>query len=597
MKKYCLVFVLTVGFAASCAGQIDFTQFHHPATLQNDMQNLISTHPLLATGFTIGNSVNGLPIQGIKISLNPGVDDPAKGDLIFVGLHHAREWLAAEMPLYLAEYLLTHYATDPGLQTCMNHVQIWIIPVLNPDGYAFTQTPANRYWRKNRRNNGDGTFGVDLNRNYSYQWGLGSGAGGSHNTFDDTYIGPSSFSEPETVALRDFIQTRHNPRGLVSYHTFSELFLRPWSFTLSDPPGAPTLQYIQQDSIARMTAVHGTLYSPNLPYFSFGEATDYFWNGMRLAGFTPEMRPSPANGLNGFSPDPSQIIPNNEENLPAALALVHDAGCTYLWIGDYAGDIGTEPSAVWLGDHWSHEFWVSPDISTVPGTLVGGSTVTLNITVHNDGPGPQFNAIVRAYYTDPRISLEFPNPAAVLIGEQTVPFLHPGSTTVSFPWTVPMGTNSWGEYHWCVGAIVMHPDDRPLTTQIQLSSNIGGRNFQTVPVIAGLQNLFVAVTNYFNVPVEYEMNIDKTALPRGWNLLAPRLQTQRKPNRKAMLLGVTGMVLEPGETIIQPLQLSVPKSARTGMRTVIKVNGVLKPLVAGKRVPSGNGYTFDVRVK
>jgi hypothetical protein len=60
------------------------------------------------------------------------VDDPAKGDVVFVGLHHAREWLAAEMPLRLAEYLLTNYGTDPGLQACMNNLQIWIIPVLNP---------------------------------------------------------------------------------------------------------------------------------------------------------------------------------------------------------------------------------------------------------------------------------------------------------------------------------------------------------------------------------------------------------------------------------------------------------------------------------
>src|ERR1700730_19122527 len=99
-----------------------------------------------------------------------------------------------------------------------------------------------------------------------------------------------------------------------------------------------------------------------------------------MAAFTPERRPS-SGGFGGFSPPSSQIIPNNEENLPAALALVHDAGCRTLWIKDYAGDTGAEPSAVWLGTQWSHDFWVSPDIGTVPVTLVGGSTVTLNVTV------------------------------------------------------------------------------------------------------------------------------------------------------------------------------------------------------------------------
>jgi len=594
MKARFALVIFALCLASSASGQIDFTQFHTPASLSSDLSGLAAAHPTLAQMVTIGTSIEGRPIQAIKISTNPGVDDAAKSDVIFVGLHHAREWLAAEMPLYLAEYLLTHYSTDTQLQTCMNHLQIWIIPVLNPDGYQYTAT-TDRFWRKNRRNNGDGTFGVDLNRNYNYQWGLGTGVQGSHNTFDDTYIGASAFSEPETAALRDFIQARHNPRAFVTYHTFSELFLRPWSYTLADPPGKPVLEYIQQDSIQRIAAVHGITYAPLIGYRSFGEATDYFWNGLRLAGFTPEMRPSPT-GVGGFAPDPSQIIPNNEENLPAALALIHDAGCRSLWIKDHTGDTGDEPSAVWLGDHWSHDFWVSPDIWTVPTTLIGGSTVTLNVRVHNDGPGPKKNSIVRAYYTDPRISLEFPSPASVLIGEQTVN-LHPGNNTVSFSWTVPTGTNSWGEYHWCVGAVVIHPDDRPLTTQIQISNNIGGRNFQTVAAAAGLQTLFVALTNYLDVAAEYEINIDRKTLPRGWQLLAPRLITHRKPNRKARLLNVQGMVLEPGETILQPLQLRVPAAPRAGVQAVINVNGVLKPLVAGKRVPVGNGYTFDVRVK
>src|SRR4029077_8121024 len=150
--------ILWIWATQNVLAQIDFTQYHTPATLASDLSNLATTHPSLSQMFTIGTSVEGRAIQGIKISTNPGVDDSAKGDVVFVGLHHAREWLAAEMPLRLAEYLLTNYATDPGLQGCMNNLQIWIIPVLNPDGYAYTADPNGyRYWRKNRRNNVDGT--------------------------------------------------------------------------------------------------------------------------------------------------------------------------------------------------------------------------------------------------------------------------------------------------------------------------------------------------------------------------------------------------------------------------------------------------------
>lgn len=591
-KRLVLISILLgLGVAPAIRAQIDFNQYHTPTSLTNDLTNLAANHPATSQLFSIGTSVEGRPIQGIKISTNPAVDDPTKGDVIFVGLHHAREWLAAEMPLRLAEYLLTN--TDPKLQACINNLQIWIIPVLNPDGYVYTADPNGyRYWRKNRRNNGDGTFGVDLNRNYGFEWGLNSGS--SPNTNDDTYRGPSPFSEPEVAAFRDFVAARRNPKAMLTYHTFTEQFLRPWSYTTSDPPGKPTLEYIVQDSIARIDAVHGETYGESIGYLSSGEATDYFWNQYRMASFTPEMRPA-TGGLDGFSPPASQIIPNNEENLPAALALINDAGCRSLWIKDYPGDTGTEPSAVWTATGWSHAFWVSPDIWTVPVTLVGGSTVTLNVQVHNDG-GMKKNAVVNAYYTDPRISLEFPNPVAVLIGSQTVNLSH-GDTTVSFSWTVPTGTNIWGEHHWCVGAIVMHPDDRPLTTEIQLTSNIGGHNFETVDASAGERLLAVAITNHLSVAAEYEATINRERLPRGWEVVIPPLPPNPKPDRKAMLLGVKGRVLQPGETVVQPVHLHVPEFAKAGAKIVLEVNGVLKPLVPGKRVPVGNGYTFEIHVQ
>jgi len=228
-------------------------------------------------------------------------------------------------------------------------------------------------WRKNRRNNGDGTYGVDLNRNYGCQWGGGSGSEGSDDTGDDCYRGTHAFSEPETAALRDFVQALDHPRAMVAYHSYSQLFLRPWAYTLADPPGEMTLRYIAQDSIARIAAVHGRVYDETIWYLCYGETGDYFWDGMRLATFTPELRPNTWEEGN-FDPDPNQIIPNNQENLPAAIALIKDAGCRKVWIKDHTNDNGVEPSAVWMGNHWSHAFWVSPDIWTVPAGQISGLT-------------------------------------------------------------------------------------------------------------------------------------------------------------------------------------------------------------------------------
>lgn len=101
------------------------------------------------------------------------------------------------------------------------------------------------------------------------------------------------------------------------------------------------------------------------------------------------------------------------------MGLLHDAGARELWIKDYPGDTGAEPSAVWTGSNWSHAFWVSPDISTVPADLVEGATVDLKVFVRNNTGVAQTNARVDLNYTDPRISLEFPNPAATLIKSVT----------------------------------------------------------------------------------------------------------------------------------------------------------------------------------
>ena len=84
---------------------------------------------------------------------------------------HAREWISIATCLYLIEQLTSSKAAK-----YINELNFHIVPVLNPDGYEYSRTPWNRYWRKNRnpnkrRNNWLKCKGVDLNRNWSYHWG------------------------------------------------------------------------------------------------------------------------------------------------------------------------------------------------------------------------------------------------------------------------------------------------------------------------------------------------------------------------------------------------------------------------------------------
>jgi hypothetical protein len=610
-----LTLAVGLGTTQLAAQPINFTAYHTPAQVDLEISRFPTRFPNLARVISLGNSLQGKPIRAIKISDNPDVDEAIEGDILFVALHHAREWVATETALYLAEQILTRYATDPKVKSDVDNLQIWIVPVVNPDGYLHTDTIATpagyRYWRKNRRLNADGTFGVDLNRNWGFQWGLIPGA--SNDPSNDLYYGTGPFSEPETQVLRSFIDTRPGLKAFVSYHSYGELFLRPWAHTTTDPPGESTLLSLYERSRDAISAVSGHVYVPDIWYTSSGEATDYLWGERRIAGFTPELRPTTAQGgggLAGFSFPPSIILPTAEENVPPALALVHDAAAREVWIRDYPTDNGAEPSAVWTATGWSTPFWVSPDIWTTPAQLTEGTTVTLHVQVHNNFGGPVSAVRVEAYWTDPRIALEFPALTSTLIDAQTVN-VPPGGKTLTMSWTVPTGTNSWGERHWCVGVVIKHQRDLPLTTQAQRSSNIAIRNFTTVAAAAAVSRQ-VAATNFLDTDAELRILLNR--LPPGWQVRVPdirelkpytldrRERARPQPRdpaaivRKGRLLKATGRLLRPGESVLIPLTIVPPAGAPRGAAADISVQGLLLPLVPGKREPQGNGYTFHVVV-
>ncbi len=195
------------------------------------LDSLAAEHPALTRIDTLGYSWEGRHIRAIKISDNADTDE-GEAEILVVGCHHAREIMSVDVPLRFAMYLLAHYGTSTQVAQLVDEREIWIVPMLNPDGHVYVQNNHSgdwwTWWRKNRRDNGDGTFGVDLNRNYSYMWGYDN-EGSSPSTSSPLYRGPAPFSEPETQALRDFCASRSFTLAL-SYHSYSELILFPWGY-------------------------------------------------------------------------------------------------------------------------------------------------------------------------------------------------------------------------------------------------------------------------------------------------------------------------------------------------------------------------------
>jgi|GEM_PF-778435 len=294
-----------------------FGSYHTHAEVEAMMRDMEASG--VAKVYDIGDSVEGDDIWAVRISDNPAVDED-EPSVLFVGCHHAREWISVEVPLYIAHYLTANYATNPEIASMVDNQQIWVVPMLNPDGYTYSRT-VNASWRKNRRNNGNGTYGVDLNRNYGYMWSYDN-EGSSGNTGAYDYRGSAPFSEPETRALRDLCLA-HPFRSMITYHNYGGEVAYPWGYKWESPPDRCRDRHMADVMRDLMNAVHGAGYTSEVyPYLTNGDTTDWTYGIFRIPSITIELRPTGTSGGSGFELPEDEIIPTCEENLPAALYLI-----------------------------------------------------------------------------------------------------------------------------------------------------------------------------------------------------------------------------------------------------------------------------------
>ncbi|MBL7982728.1 MAG: immune inhibitor A [Flavobacteriales bacterium] len=203
-------------------------------TWEELIANLDAMHALfpglISAKQAIGTTHEGRSLYMVRISNAPDVDQE-KPEVLYDALHHAREPASLSQLIFYMWHLLESYGTDEEVTYLLNNLELYFVPCVNPDGYVYNQTTAPEgggMWRKNRRVNGDGTFGVDLNRNYGQGWGTDD-SGSSPITGSDVYRGPSAFSEPETQAMRDLCNARQF-RMALNYHTFGNLLIYPWGY-------------------------------------------------------------------------------------------------------------------------------------------------------------------------------------------------------------------------------------------------------------------------------------------------------------------------------------------------------------------------------
>jgi murein tripeptide amidase MpaA len=293
---------------------------------------------------SLGNSFEGRPIWMIKISNRPNIDQNEPEILIECNMH-AREHLTAEQCLYFVHLLTDNYKQPTALgqrvTNIVNTREIYIIPMLNPDGAMYDiSTGAFTGWRKNRQTiPGSTKVGIDLNRNWSYMWGCCNGS--SSNPGSARYRGQYPFQATEDQVLRNFIESRvvngvQQIKEILNVHSYGQHVLYPYGYTKATTDAHMTLD--DHKAFAAMAQKMASLngykaMQGSQMYIYDGDFIDWAWGTQHIFGFTWELYPAWGCGCGGFHPPDSVIQQQTSRNMNAALYFFEQADCPYRQAG------------------------------------------------------------------------------------------------------------------------------------------------------------------------------------------------------------------------------------------------------------------------
>ncbi|MBN1954170.1 MAG: hypothetical protein JW900_03870 [Anaerolineae bacterium] len=337
----------------------------------------------------------GYDILAIRIT-NEAITG-AKPVLLIVSTHHAREMVVPELPDFFIDYLTGGfrgeggYGIDPDVTWLVDHREIWIVPLVNPDGRKMVE-PSGWWWRKNTNDTDNpgcawpptpyDHYGVDNNRNFPYMWAYDD-SGSSSDPCVQGYRGVSPASEPETQAVMAlgnalFPDPDDDTGIMMTLHSAVPAILIPWSY--ANPSPAP------DDAALRAIGCKWATYN-NYPvgrpgevlwYYPNGTTDDWFYGELDVASFTPEI------GDDFFEPCWGDEFPWDiwEDNLP-----------TYIHAAKVAAP---DPYLTVYGPD-AHSLVVSPD-PVAPGEPVQLSATLEDIRLLNQYCDDQEQPVAGAEY-------------------------------------------------------------------------------------------------------------------------------------------------------------------------------------------------------
>jgi len=374
-----------------------------------EAQAIADNNPNLASWIDVGDSwekTAGLGGHDLMVLVLTNSAIPGDKPKFFAtAAIHAREYTGAPLCLHFAKYLVDNYGIDADATWILDYHEIHLMFHTNPDGRK--QAEAGLSWRKNTNQNYCGATsvnrGVDLNRNFEYQWGCCGRS--SDDECNEEYRGPFAVSEPEIQAVQAYMRSIFpDQRGsgpddaapddatgiFIDFHSYSELVIWPWGYTNSSAPNG-----VQLRTLGRRFAFWNG-YTPDqgsgmVKVFTEGTSKDFCYGELGVPSFTFELGTAFFQSCSYYE---KNIVPGN---LPAMI---------------YAAKVARTPYITPAGPN-TYSLAVSDNyIST-------GTDVTLTATVddtqfnNSNGKAPTQNIQAAEYYVDTPPWIDSPTPVAI----------------------------------------------------------------------------------------------------------------------------------------------------------------------------------------
>uniref|UniRef100_A0A2I2YKZ5 Carboxypeptidase A4 n=1 Tax=Gorilla gorilla gorilla TaxID=9595 RepID=A0A2I2YKZ5_GORGO len=282
------------------SNNFNYGAYHSLEAIYHEMDNIAADFPDLARRVKIGHSFENRPMYVLKFSTGKGARRPAVW--LNAGIH-SREWISQATAIWTARKIVSDYQRDPAITSILEKMDIFLLPVANPDGYVYTQTQVSiPKWagtRLRRSENGNPSF---------------AGKGASDNPCSEVYHGPHANSEVEVKSVVDFIQKHGNFKCFIDLHSYSQLLMYPYGYSVKKAPDAEELDKVARLAAKALASVSGTEYQVGptctTVYPASGSSIDWAYdNGIKFA-FTFELRDT---GTYGFLLPANQIIPTAKE--------------------------------------------------------------------------------------------------------------------------------------------------------------------------------------------------------------------------------------------------------------------------------------------